>query len=94
MISPVDFDLVKKTIFFPLNDSYSSKNVDYDAHIRKKLKYSINQKFKSMTNQELNTLRRICGLEGTQFVTLLAMSLQNLELTDYLKLKTAVNLSI
>ena len=37
-----------------------------------------------MTVQELNTLHTICELEKTQLLTILAMSVKNLELAGFL----------
>ena len=52
-----------KFIFPALNVSNTFATIDYDAHINTKIDYTINQVFRSMTVQELNTLHTICELE-------------------------------
>ena len=66
-----------KFIFPALNVSNNFATIDYDAHINTKIDYTINQVFRSMTVQELNTLHTICELERNQLLTILAMSVQN-----------------
>ena len=63
-----------------LLDSNSLCTVDYDAQNNTKVDTFINHIAKPMTMQELDTLYFICGLEGTHVLTVLAKSVQNLQL--------------
>ena len=67
-----------------LNVCNNFATIDYDAHIITKTDYTINQVFRSMTVQELNTLRTICELESNQLLTILAMSAQKPHLAGFL----------
>ena len=67
-----------------LNVSNNFATIDYDAHINTKIGYTNNHVFRSMTVQELNTLHTICELERNQLVTILAMSVQNLQHAGFL----------
>ena len=67
--SPLGFDSVKKN-FPPRKDSNSFGTLNYNSHIYKKIDHSINQVFKSMTIQELNTLHQICEQQRTQLLTI------------------------
>ena len=58
--------------------------LDYDAHIKTKIDFTINHVFKSMTVQELNTLHTVCEIERTQLLTILAMSVKNPQLAGFL----------
>ena len=69
-----------KFVFPALNVSNNFATIDYDAHINIKIDYTINHVFRSMTVQELNTLHTICELERNQLLTILAMSVQTLNL--------------
>ena len=69
---------------FPaLNVSNNFATIDYDAHINKKINYTINNVFCSMTVQELNTLHTVCELERNQLRTILATSVQNSQLAGF-----------
>ena len=84
MSSPLVIESVKnKCRFFLQNDSNSLGTVDYDAQKNTKADSFINHKSKPMTIQKLITLYHICGLEGTQVLTVLAKSFQNLQLVGY-----------
>ena len=72
-----------KFIFPALNVLNNPATVDYDAHASTKFDYFINHVFRSMTIQELNTLHTVCELERNQLVTILAMSVQNLNLLSF-----------
>ena len=74
----------KKSIFPALNISNNFATIDYDAHFNIKIDFTINHVFKSMTVQELNTLHRVCELERTQLLTILAMSVKNPQLAGFL----------
>ena len=73
-----------KFIFPVLNVSNNFATIDYDAHINTKIDYTINHVFRSMTVQEPNTLHTLCELERNQFLAILAMSVQNPQLADFL----------
>ena len=73
-----------KFVFPALNVSNNFATIDYDAHINTKIDYTINNVFRSMTVQELNTLHTICELERNQLLTILAMSVQNPQLAGFL----------
>ena len=80
MSSPLVFDpLINKHYFPALNESKNFGTLNFDARINTKIDYSINHVFIAMTIQELNTLHFTCELERTQLLTLLAMSVQNLQ---------------
>ena len=78
--SPPYFFLVKyfrtqKKLLFPtLNSSNNFATIDYEAHMKTKIQYSIYHVLKAMLVGELNTLHTICELERTQLLTTLAMS--------------------
>ena len=65
--------------FPPVNDAISFGTVDYDVHIKTKIEYSIDYVFKSMTIQEPNTLHHICELGREPLLSILDMSVQNLD---------------
>ena len=67
-----------------LNVSKNFATIDYDVHTNTKIDYTINHVFRSMTVQELTTLRTICELERNQLLTILAMSAQNPQLAGFL----------
>ena len=69
-----------KLVFPALYVSNNVATIDYDAHINTKIDYTINHVFRSLTVQEPNTLHTICELERNQFLTILAMSVQNPQL--------------
>ena len=73
-----------KFVFPALNVSNNCATIDYDAHINTKIDYTIDHVFRSMTVQKLNTLHTICELERNQLLTILAMSVQNPQLADFL----------
>ena len=52
-----------KLIFPAMNVSNSFDTIDYDAQRNTKIDYTMNQIFRSMTVQELNTLHTVCELE-------------------------------
>ena len=63
----IQCDNSNQTYIFPaLNISNNFATIDYDAHIKTKIDFTINHVFKSMTVQELNTLHTVCDLERTQ----------------------------
>ena len=74
----------QKYIFPALNVSNNFATLDYDAHINTKIDFTINNVFKSMKIQELNTLHTVCELERTQLLTTLAMSVKNPQLSGFL----------
>ena len=79
------FDSVKsKWNFHPPNDSNSFGTVDYDAQVFANIDFSMNHVLKSMSTHELDTLDHICEIERTQLQTILAMSVQILQLAGYL----------
>ena len=71
-------------MFPELNVSNNFATIDYDAHINTKIEHTINQVFRSMTVQELNTLHTVCELEGNPLFTMLTMSVQNPQLAGFL----------
>ena len=77
-------DSNNKYIIPALNISNNFATIDYDAHINTKIVFTMNHVFKSMTVQELNTLHTVCELERTQLLTILAMSVKNPQLADFL----------
>ena len=69
----IQFDISNKKYTFPaLNISNNFATIDYDAHIKTKIDFTINHVFKSMTVQELNTLHTVCELERTQLLTIVS----------------------
>ena len=81
----IQFDTSNQKYVFPaLNVSNNFATLNYDAHINTKIDFTINHVFKSMTVQELNTLHTVCELERTQLLTILAMSVKNLQLAGFL----------
>ena len=72
-----------KFIFPALNNSNNFATIDYDAHINTKIYYTIKHVFRSMTVQELNTPHTVCEIERNQFLTILAMSVQNPQLAGF-----------
>ena len=86
-------DSNKRYIFPALNISNNLATLDYDAHIKTKIDFTVNHVFKSMTVQELNTLHTICELERTQLLTILAMSVKNPQLAGFLLLEIVVTFS-
>ena len=81
----IQFDNSNQKYIFPaLNISNNFATIDYDAHFKTKTDFTINHVFKSMTVQELNTLHRVCELERTQLLTILAMSVKNPQLPGFL----------
>ena len=74
----------QKFIIQAINVSNNFATLDYDAHISTKIDFTINQVFKSLTVQELNTLHTVCELERTQLLTILAMSVKNPQLAGFL----------
>ena len=73
-----------KLIFPALNVSNNFATIDYDAHINTNIDYIINHVFRSMTVQELSTLRTVCELERYRLLTILATSVQNPQLVGFL----------
>ena len=72
------FDASNQKYIFPaLNVSNNFATLDYDAHINSKIDFTINNVFRSMTVQELNTFHTVCELGRTQLLTILAMSVKN-----------------
>ena len=71
-------------VFPALNVSNNFATIDYDAHINTKIDYTINHVFRSMSEQEPNTLHTKCELERNQLLTILAMSVQNPKLAGFL----------
>ena len=67
-----------KYVFRALNVSNNFATIDYDAHINTKIDYTNNHVFRS------NTLHTVCELEHNQFLTILAMSVQNPQLAGFL----------
>ena len=60
----IQFDTSNKKYIFPaLNVSNNFATLDYDAHINTKIVFTINDVFKSMTVQELNTVHTVCEVE-------------------------------
>ena len=74
----------KHYVFLALNVSNNFATNDYDAHINIKVNYTINHVFRSMTVHESDTLHTIYELEHNQLLTILAMSVQNLQLAGFL----------
>ena len=71
-------DTSNNNFIFPAsNVSNNFATIDYDAHINTKIDNTINQVFRPITVQELNTLHTICELERNQLLTKLTMSVQN-----------------
>ena len=70
-------------MFPALNISNNFATIDYDGHINTKLVYSINHVFRCTKVQELNTLHTVFELERNQFLTILAMSVQNPQLAGF-----------
>ena len=63
----IQFDTSNKKYIFPALNV--STTLDYDAHFNTKIDFTVNQVFKSMTVQEINTLNTVCELERTQLLT-------------------------
>ena len=85
-------DSFKNKLIFPaLNISNNFATIDYDAHINKKIDYTTNHAFRSMTVQELNTLQSACELERNQLLTIPAMSVQNTQLAAFLSTRNCSN---
>ena len=74
----------RKYIFPALNVSNNFATLDYDAHTKTKIAFTIKHVFKFMTVQEVNTLHTTCELERTQLLTILAMSVKNPQIADFL----------
>ena len=73
-----------KLVFCALNVSNNFATINYDAHINTKIDYTINHVFRSMTLKELNIFHTACELERNQLLTVLAISVQNLQLAGFL----------
>ena len=73
-----------KDIFLELSVSNKFATIDNDALINTSIDYSISHVFCSLTVKELNTLHTVCETEGNQVLTILAMSVQNLQLAGFL----------
>ena len=73
-----------KFLFPALNSCNNFVTNYYEAQINTKIDYSINHVFKSMSVAELDTLHTICGVERTQLLTILAMSVKNPQLAGFL----------
>ena len=71
-------------MFAALNASNKFATIYYDAHINTKIDNTINHVFRSMTVKELNTPHTDCKLERNQFLTILAMSMQNPHFAGFL----------
>ena len=71
-------------IFPALNVSNNFATIDDDAHINTKIDYNMKHVFRSMTVQGINTLLTVCELERNQLLTILAMSVQNPQLAEFL----------
>ena len=85
IIGKLQFDTSYQKYIFPaINVSNNFATLDYDAHINTKTDFTINHVFKSITVQEINTLHTVCELERTQLLTILAMSVKNLQLAGFL----------
>ena len=69
-----------KFIFPALIVSNNFATIEYDAQRITEFDYTINHVFRSTTVQELNTRHTVCELERNQNFTLLAMSVQSLNL--------------
>ena len=83
--SPLVFDLVTNKYYFPpVKDPKTFGTLDYDALLNTMREYSINRVIKFRTNKELKTLHHICAQEWTQLLAILAKSVQNPQLADYL----------
>ena len=67
-----------------MNVSNNLATIDYDGQINTKIDYTLNHVFRSMLVQELNTLQKVCELARNQFLTILAMSVQNPRLAGFL----------
>ena len=81
----IQFDTSNQKYLFPaLNVSNNFATLDYGAHINTKIGFTINNVFKSMTVQELNTLHTVYELERSQMLTILAMSVKNPQLAGFL----------
>ena len=80
-----------KFIIPALNVSNNFATIDYDAHINTKTDYTITHVFRSMTVQEPNVLHTICELERNQLLTIIAMSVQNPQLADFLLIRNRSN---
>ena len=72
-----------KFVFPALNVSNNFATIDYDAHINTKIDDTINDVFRSMSVQKLNTLHTICELERNQLLTTLQMSKQNPQFASF-----------
>ena len=73
----------QKYIFPALNVSNNFATLEYDAHIITKIDFTKNHVFKPMTVQKLNTLHTVCELERTKVLTILAVSVKNLQLAGF-----------
>ena len=80
--------MLQKYIFPALNVSNNFATLDYNAHINTKIDFTTNHVFISMTVQELYTLHTVCGIERTQWLTILAMSVKNPQLAGFFNWKS------
>ena len=71
-------------MFPALNVPNNFVTIVSNAHINTKINYTINHVFRSMTVQELNTLHTIFELKRNPLLTVLAMSVQNPQLAEFL----------
>ena len=79
------FDVSNNQVILPaLNVSNNFATIECDAHINKQIDYTINQVFRSMTVQELNTLHAVCELEQNQHLTTLQCQYKTLNMLDFL----------
>ena len=82
-------DNSRKQFFVPaLNVLNNLATIEYDAHINTKIVSTRNHVFRSMTVPELETLHTICELKHNQLLTILAMSVQSLQLVGFLLIGT------
>ena len=84
MLAELFDSLNNKDALPTLNSSNGIGTVNYDAHIKRKTKFSIYHIYKSTTSQELNILRHICESEITHLLTMVAQSVQNLQVVGCL----------
>ena len=73
-----------KLLFNDLNSSKKFATIDYEPHIDTEIYYAFNHMFKTMSVAELKTLHTVCEVERTQLLTIIAMSVENVEFAGIL----------
>ena len=80
-----------KNFFPPLISSNNFARIDFEAHIYTKSDYSINHVFKTTSVAALNTLYKICKVERTQLLIILAITVKIRQLAGFLIIQNRSN---